>query len=59
VKALRDTDLPAGFADHPWLRHVKVLTLIDGACTLGNTRITLDPELGVIYEAPASTGSAK
>ena len=59
VKALRDTEPPQGFTDHPWLRHVKVLTLVGGACTLGSTRIVLDRDLGVIYEAVAGSGSKK
>lgn len=59
VKALRDTEPPQGFTDHPWLRHLKVLTLTGGACTLGNTRIVLHCDLGLIYEAAASTGSEK
>ncbi len=59
VKALRDTEPPQGFTDHPWLRHVKLLTLTGGACTLGDTKIVLHRDLGVIYEATASTGSEK
>lgn len=49
VKALRETDPPAGWAEHAWLRHVKVLPLVAGTLTLGQTTIRLDPELGIIY----------
>ena len=49
VDALRDVEPPAGFAEHPWLKHVRVLTLQEGSCSLGNTRVTLDSELGVVY----------
>jgi CRISPR-associated endonuclease/helicase Cas3 len=57
VKALRDTEPPAGWAEHPWLRHVKALPLAgDGSCTLEKTSVGLDPELGITYRA-TSTGS--
>ncbi|MBK6787562.1 MAG: CRISPR-associated helicase Cas3' [Betaproteobacteria bacterium] len=49
VKALRETDPLAGWAEHPWLRHVKVLPLVAGTVTLGQTTIRLDLELGIIY----------
>jgi CRISPR-associated endonuclease/helicase Cas3 len=49
VKALRETEAPTGWAEHAWLRHVKVLSLVAGATTLGQTTIRLDPELGVVY----------
>jgi CRISPR-associated endonuclease/helicase Cas3 len=57
VKALRDTDPPAGWAGHPWLRHLKVLPLAACSCTLAQTTVGLDAELGVIYRA-ASPGSS-
>jgi CRISPR-associated endonuclease/helicase Cas3 len=56
VQALRDTEPPAGWAEHPWLRHLKVLQLVDGACTLGDTRIVLDPVLGLVFGS-LGTGS--
>lgn len=59
VKALRDTELPAGWAEHPWLRHVKAVPMRDGSCTLGQTTVGLDPELGITYRAAASAGSDK
>ncbi len=49
VKALRDTEPPAGWAEHAWLRHVKVLPLMAGAAVLGKTTVRLDPELGIVY----------
>ena len=56
VKALRATEPPPGWAEHPWLRHLKVLTLEQGSCTLGGTHVGLDPELGVTYRAVSSEG---
>jgi len=49
VKALRESEAPTGWAQHAWLRHVKVLRLTAGTATLGQTTIRLDPELGVVY----------
>jgi len=46
---LRESEAPAGWAEHAWLRHVKVLPLIAGTATLGQTTIRLDPELGIVY----------
>lgn len=56
VQALRHAEPPPGWADHPWLRHVKALPLVDGATTLGGTTVALDPELGLVYES-CGTGS--
>lgn len=58
VKALRDKEPPAGWAEHPWLRHVKVMPMLSGSCTLEKTNVGLDPELGITYWA-ASDGSEK
>lgn len=52
VDTLRGTEPPTGFAEHPWLRHVKVLALQAGSCSLGGTKVTLDADLGLVY-APA------
>lgn len=49
VKALRDAEVPKGFADHPWLRDVKPLCLKDGAATFGKVQVRLDPVLGIVY----------
>jgi len=49
VKALRDAETPTGFAEHPWLRDVKPLCLLDGALSIGATQIRLDPVLGIVY----------
>jgi CRISPR-associated endonuclease/helicase Cas3 len=49
VKALRDAEVPKGFAEHPWLRDVKPLCLKDGAATVGNVQVRLDPVLGIVY----------
>lgn len=59
VQALRDGATPAGWAEHPWLRHVKALALSDGSCTLGQTTVGLDDALGITYRAAtAAKGSA-
>ncbi|GMA16869.1 CRISPR-associated endonuclease/helicase Cas3 [Deinococcus metallilatus] len=39
-----------GWAAHPLLRDVQPLVLVNGEATLGNTRVRLDPELGLTYE---------
>jgi CRISPR-associated endonuclease/helicase Cas3 len=58
VKALRESETPAGWAEHPWLRHVKVVPLCNWSCTLGETTVRLDEALGIAYRtATASKGS--
>ena len=49
VKALRDAEVPKGFAEHPWLRDVKPLYLTDGAAIFGTLQVRLDPVLGIVY----------
>lgn len=49
VKALRDAEVPKGFAEHPWLRDVKPLCLQDGAASIGKLHVRLDPALGIVY----------
>jgi CRISPR-associated endonuclease/helicase Cas3 len=56
VKALRETEAPAGWAEHAWLRHVKVLPLTAGTATLGQTTIRLDPDLGIVYGTATPEG---
>lgn len=62
VKALRDAEVPKGFAEHPWLRDVKALCLQDGAVTFGKLQVRLDPVLGIVYrqtdEAPPDSKEA-
>lgn len=54
VQALGSLSPPAGFADHPLLRHFKVLELKDGVAEFGSLRVRLDAELGVAYETISS-----
>lgn len=49
VKALRDAEVPKGFAAHPWLRDVKPLRLEDGAASFDKLQVRLDPALGIVY----------
>lgn len=50
VTALASTPTPKGFANHPALRHLHPLELHDGWAEFGRLRVTLDPELGLVYE---------
>ena len=50
VLALATTPTPTGFANHPALRHLHPLELHDGWAEFGPLRVTLDPELGLVYE---------
>jgi CRISPR-associated endonuclease/helicase Cas3 len=64
VKALQSSEVPAGWAEHPWLRDLRVLPLTGGCWRQGTLRVQLDMELGVVYgsdRAPntmAITGSS-
>ena len=58
VAALNSTDVPAGIAEHPWLRDIKPLRLQNGMLSLGKWQVVLDPELGIVYrnsDAPTNT----
>jgi CRISPR-associated endonuclease/helicase Cas3 len=50
VAALASTPAPDGFADHPVLRHLHPLEFYDGWAEFDRLRVTLDPELGLVYE---------
>lgn len=56
VKALRDTEPPAAWAEHAWLRHLKVLPLLAGTAVLGQTTVRLDPALGIVYGTAKTEG---
>ena len=56
VKALRDTEPPAAWAEHAWRRHLKVLPLLAGAAVLGHTTVRLDPTLGIVYGTARTEG---
>ncbi|HQC96828.1 MAG TPA: CRISPR-associated helicase Cas3' [Aquabacterium sp.] len=49
VKALLGQDPPQGFQEHPWLRDVRPLCLLNGVLTLGKLQVQLDRELGIVY----------
>lgn len=55
VQALAAAVLPAGLAEHPLLRHLKILELKDGVAEFGSLRVRLDAELGITYETLSST----
>lgn len=41
---------PRAFSEHPLLRHLKPLLLIDGCLPIGRLTVRLDDELGLIYQ---------
>jgi CRISPR-associated endonuclease/helicase Cas3 len=51
IKALQGAEVPPGWAEHPWLRDLRVLPLTDGCWRHGTLRVQLDPELGVVYSS--------
>jgi CRISPR-associated endonuclease/helicase Cas3 len=63
IKALQGSEVPAGWAEHPWLRDLRVLPLTDGCWRHGSLRVQLDTQLGVVYssertsDVSAATGS--
>lgn len=54
VQALGAVPSPAGFAEHPLLRHFKVLELKEGIAEFGALRVRLDAALGITYETISS-----
>ncbi|NEX23032.1 CRISPR-associated helicase Cas3' [Thiorhodococcus mannitoliphagus] len=56
VQDLFDLPLPRGFEEHPLLRHLRPMPLTDGVTDLGGVHVSLDTELGIVYEktAPSS-----
>ncbi|MFO1322348.1 MAG: CRISPR-associated helicase Cas3' [Burkholderiales bacterium] len=55
VALLSQTEVPAGFAEHPLLRDLRPLCLEDARAVVGGTVVRLDPTLGVVYDAMNST----
>ena len=54
--ALNAIEAPAGFAEHPLLRYLKVLALdADGIAEIGALQVRLDAELGITYESTTPT----
>lgn len=49
VKTLQITEIPPGWAEHPWLRDLHVLPLQAGVWRHGSLCVRLDTELGVVY----------
>lgn len=49
VKALQGSEVPAGWAEHPWLRDLRVLPLVEGCWRHGSLCVRLDAELGIVY----------
>jgi len=54
VQALRGEPTPKAFDEHPLLRNLKPLLLRAGETEIGSLRISLDPELGLVYAKPAT-----
>ncbi|WP_213378744.1 CRISPR-associated helicase Cas3' [Allochromatium tepidum] len=50
--------LPRGFEEHPLLRHLRPLPLIDGRAELGGLTVCLDPELGIVYASSSPSQEA-
>ena len=48
--ALVDRKVPENWKKSPFLRHARPLIFRDGKCELGNHRVTLDRELGLVFE---------
>lgn len=53
VKTLQSAEVPAGFAEHPWLRDIRPLLLTGGALSISKKLLVrLDPVLGIVYRSP-------
>jgi len=50
VAELASTPAPWSFTNHPALRHLHPLELHDDGAEFGRLRVTLNPELGLVYE---------
>ncbi|ERJ17419.1 CRISPR-associated endonuclease-helicase Cas3 protein [Salinisphaera shabanensis E1L3A] len=46
----QQAELPVAFADHPLLRHLYPMPMVDGRCELSGQGLHLDPVLGLVYE---------
>jgi CRISPR-associated endonuclease/helicase Cas3 len=52
VNAMKASEVPAGFTEHPWLRDVKPLRLTAGIMPVSNKlQVRLDPVLGIVYRS--------
>lgn len=58
VKALQASEPPPGWAEHPWLRDLRVLPLTAGCWRHGSLNVQLDAELGVVYSTERMNGDA-
>ena len=50
IKHCQAEETPRSFAEHPLLRHLKPLPLTDGCLQIGQLRVCLDNELGLLYQ---------
>lgn len=48
-RALSGVAVPTGWREHPVLRRLRPLELVDGRADIGGIEIRLDPALGVVY----------
>ena len=51
VVACQQAEQPVAFAEHPVLRHLYPMPLLDGRCEIGGQGLILDRQLGLVYEA--------
>lgn len=50
VVACQKSEQPAAFAEHPLLKHLYPMPLIDKCCDIGDQMMRLDDALGLVYE---------
>ena len=49
VKHLLATEVPRAFVEHPLLRQLRPLELIEGQAVIGRLTVVLDEELGLVF----------
>jgi CRISPR-associated endonuclease/helicase Cas3 len=54
-RALSGLPVPAGWREHPVLRRLRPLALVDGRADIGGVEVRLDPTLGVVYARDPSS----
>lgn len=59
VRHFQGMDRPVAFSEHSLLRNFHPLPLTEGCYGVGDMRLRLDAELGLVYETEESTGSGK
>ncbi|WPC04513.1 CRISPR-associated helicase Cas3' [Pseudomonas benzenivorans] len=59
LKHCQTEQTPRAFAEHPLLRHLKPLPLTDGCLQIGQLRVCLDNELGLVFQRNLSSPEDK